>query len=115
MWDLGCQWSFAGLFATALMQAVVVVLSGSVALLSDTIHTSATRLPPSRCGSHSPSLARMGASRRFTFGYGRVENMAGVVVVLIILFSAVVAGYQAIDRIFNPRPVEFLELWRWPQ
>jgi cation diffusion facilitator family transporter len=50
----------------------------------------------------------LGASRRFTFGYGRVEDLAGVVVVLIILFSAVVAGYQAIDRLLNPQPIELL-------
>jgi cation diffusion facilitator family transporter len=101
------KWSFVGLFATALVQAVVVVLSGSVALLSDTIHNfgdAATALPLWIAF----ALARLGASRRFTFGYGRVEDLAGVIVVLIILFSAVVAGYQAIDRLINPQPVGLL-------
>src|ERR671917_2753843 len=89
------KWSFVGLFATALLQLAVVVLSGSVALLSDTIHNfgdAATAIPLWIAF----ALARLGASRRFTFGYGRVEDLAGVVVVLIILFSAVVAGYQAV-------------------
>jgi len=36
LWAL--KWSFVGLLATALFQVVVVVLSGSVALLADTIH-----------------------------------------------------------------------------
>jgi cation diffusion facilitator family transporter len=53
-------------------------------------------------------LSRLGASRRFSFGYGRVEDLAGVIVVLIILFSAVVAGYQAIDRLIQPQPVGLL-------
>jgi len=54
------------------------------------------------------ALSRLGASRRFTFGYGRVEDLAGVMVVLIILFSAVVAGYQAVERIIHPQPVGML-------
>jgi cation diffusion facilitator family transporter len=101
------KWSFAGLFATALLQLAVVVLSGSVALLSDTIHNfgdAATAIPLWIAF----ALARLGASRRFTFGYGRVEDLAGVIVVLIILFSAIVAGYQAVERLINPRPIELL-------
>jgi len=101
------KWSFVGLFATALVQIVVVLLSGSVALLSDTIHNfgdAATAIPLGIAF----GLARLGASRRFTFGYGRVEDLAGVIVVLIILFSAVVAGYQAIDRLIHPQPVGLL-------
>ena len=101
------KWSFVALFATALVQLGVVLLSGSVALLSDTIHNfgdAATALPLWIAF----ALARLGASRRFPYGYGRVEDLAGVVVVLIILFSALVAGYQAIERLINPQPVGFL-------
>src|SRR5215203_5304448 len=101
------KWSFIGLLATALLQLAVVLLSGSVALLSDTIHNfgdAATAIPLGIAF----ALTRLGASRRFTFGYGRVEDLVGVVVVLIILFSAVVAGYQAIDRLIHPQPIELL-------
>jgi len=105
MWAV--KWSFIGLFITALVQVVVVLLSGSVALLSDTIHNfgdAATAVPLGIAF----ALSRLGASRRFPFGYGRVEDLAGVVVVLIILFSAVVAGYQAIERLLNPQPIGLL-------
>jgi cation diffusion facilitator family transporter len=101
------KWSFVGLFATALVQIVVVVLSGSVGLLSDTIHNfgdAATALPLWIAF----ALTRLGGSRRFSFGYGRVEDLAGVMVVLIILFSAIVAGYQAIERLIHPQPVGLL-------
>jgi cation diffusion facilitator family transporter len=101
------KWSFVGLFITAVLQLGVVVLSGSVALLSDTIHNfgdAATAIPLWIAF----ALAQLGASRRFTFGYGRVEDLAGVIVVLIILFSAIVAAYQAVERLINPRPVELL-------
>lgn len=101
------KWSFAVLMVTALMQIVVVFFSGSVALLSDTIHNfgdAATAIPLGIAF----ALGRLGASRRFTFGYGKAEDLAGVAVVLIILFSAVVAGYQALDRLIDPRPIGLL-------
>ena len=107
MWAV--KWSFVGLFVTALLQVVVVVLSGSVALLSDTIHNFGDALTAVPLWI-AFALGRWGSSRRFTFGYGRVEDLAGVVVVLIILFSAIVAGYQAVERLFNPQPVGLL-LW----
>src|SRR5215210_2709873 len=101
------KWSFIGLFATALVQIIVVFLSGSVGLLSDTIHNfgdAATAVPLWIAF----ALTRLGTSRRFPFGYGRFEDLAGVIVVFIILFSAVVAGYEAIDRLLNPQPVGYL-------
>ena len=101
------KWSFVGLFITALLQLVVVLLSGSVALLSDTIHNfgdAATAVPLWLAF----ALTRLGTSRRFPFGYGRVEDRAGVIIVLIILFSAVVAGYQAIERLLHPEPIGLL-------
>ena len=101
------KWSFVGLFATALVQIVVVVLSGSIALLSDTIHNfgdAATAVPLWIAF----ALTRLGTSRRFPYGFGRVEDLAGVMVVLIILFSAVVAAYQAIERIIHPQPLGLL-------
>ena len=101
------KWSFVGLFATALVQIVVVMLSGSVGLLSDAIHNfgdAATAIPLWIAF----ALTRLGDSRRFPFGYGRVEDLAGVMVVLIILFSAIVAGYQAIERLIHPQPVGLL-------
>src|SRR5215467_15084477 len=98
------KWSLIGLGATAVFQAVVVFFSGSIALLADTIHNIAD------AGTAIPlwiafSLARRPASRRFTYGLGRVEDVAGLAIVLIILFSALVAGYQAIDRLIHPFPV----------
>jgi len=53
-------------------------------------------------------LARRKPTQTFTYGYGRVEDFAGIVIVLIILFSALVAGYQAIDRLIHPHPVMHL-------
>jgi cation diffusion facilitator family transporter len=85
MWAV--KWSFAVLFVTALVQVVVVALSGSVGLLSDTIHNFGDALTAVPLWV-AFALSRLRARRRFPFGYGRVEDLAGVMVVLIILFSA---------------------------
>ena len=92
------KWSFAGLLVMALLQVVIVYFSGSVALLSDTIHNlgDATTAIPLWIAF---ALARRRSSPRFTYGYGKVEDLAGVVIVLIILFSAVTAGYEALQRL----------------
>jgi cation diffusion facilitator family transporter len=101
------KWSFVGLFATAAFQIVIVMFSGSVALLADTIHNigdAATALPLWIAF----RLARRKPTKRFTYGYGRVEDLAGLAIVLTILVSAVVAGYESMDRFFHPQTVKHL-------
>ena len=101
------KWSFVILGVTAALQLGIVVLSGSVALLADTIHNvgdAATAVPLWIAF----LFARRRASARFTYGFGRVEDLAGVIVVLIIVGSAIVAGYEAIHRLLHPQPITFL-------
>ena len=101
------KWSFLGLMVTAVLQVGVVVISNSVALLSDTIHNfgdAATAIPLWIAF----SFARLKPSKRFTYGYGRVEDLAGIAIVLTILFSAIYAGYESINRFFNPKTVGHL-------
>ncbi|GAA3437075.1 cation diffusion facilitator family transporter [Kutzneria kofuensis] len=100
-------WSFAALFVTAVAQLAVVLVSGSVALLGDTIHNFADALTAVPLGV-AFLLGRRAATRRYTYGLGRAEDLAGVVVVLIIAGSAVVAGWQAVDRLFHPQTVDHL-------
>lgn len=101
------KWSFVGLLGTAALQALVVALSGSVALLADTIHNvgdSATAIPLWIAF----ALARRPPSKRFTYGFGRVEALAGVAIVVVILLSALVAGYQSYQRLVHPQSVTYL-------
>jgi len=100
--------SFIGLMITAIMQVVIVYYSSSVALLADTIHNfgdASTAIPLWIAF----SLSRRSKTRRYTYGFGRAEDLAGLAVIGLILFSAMVAGYQAIDRIINPQEIGFLE------
>jgi len=105
IWAL--KWSLIGLMATAILQAVIVYYSGSVALLADTIHNvgdALTAVPlwlAFRMSTWKPT-------KRFTCGYGRVEDLAGIAIVLTILFSAVLAGYESTNRLFHPQVVQFL-------
>ncbi|WP_159662906.1 cation diffusion facilitator family transporter, partial [Streptomyces mexicanus] len=99
--------SLAVLGATALAQALVVAGSGSVALLGDTVHNAADALTAVPLGV-AFVLGRRAATRRFTYGYGRAEDLAGLVVVLTIAASAVFAAWAAVERLLDPRPVQHL-------
>jgi cation diffusion facilitator family transporter len=99
--------SLAGLAVTAAIQAVVVMLSGSVALLGDTMHNVAdalTALPLLIAF----RLARKPASDRYTYGYGRAEDLAGLFVIAMITLSSALAGYEAITRLIHPQSVSHL-------
>ena len=99
--------SLAVLLATALLQGVVVVFSGSVALLGDTLHNVADALTavPLLIAFR---LALRPATKRFTYGYGRAEDLAGIFVVAMIALSSAVAAYEAINRLINPQQVTHL-------
>lgn len=98
------KWSFVILAITSVIQLAVVYITGSVALLADTIHNigDATTAIPLW---FAFVLARRKPSKTFNYGLGRVEDLAGILIVAIILFSALVAAYEAIDRLIHPRPI----------
>jgi cation diffusion facilitator family transporter len=99
--------SLLGLGATALFQVVIVFFSGSTALLADTIHNfgdAVTSIPLWIAF----ALQRRARSRRFTYGYGRTEDVAGVIIVGLIFFSACVAGFESIRKLIEPQPVTHL-------
>jgi cation diffusion facilitator family transporter len=101
------KWSCVALLVTACVQLIVVAFSGSVALLADTLHNfgdAATALPLWVAF----ALARRRPSERFTYGLGRFEDLAGMAIVLIMAFSACVAGYEAVARLIHPEPVTHL-------
>jgi cation diffusion facilitator family transporter len=93
--------------ATAAAQAFVVVASGSVALLGDTLHNVADALTGVPLGI-AFLLGRRPATRRFTYGFGRAEDLAGLAVVLTIAASALLAGWTAVDRLLHPAPMTHL-------
>jgi cation diffusion facilitator family transporter len=101
------KWSLVILACTAVVQIVVVVLTGSVALLADTVHNAGDALTAVPLWI-AFSYARRPATRRYTYGFGRVEDLAGIAVVLAILFSALFAGYESVLRIVHPETITHL-------
>ena len=101
------KWSFAVMAITAVLQLAVVLFSGSVALLADTIHNfgdAMTAVPLWVAF----TLARRRPTETFNYGLGRVEDLAGIIIVLIILLSAILAGYEAINRLLHPQGISGL-------
>ena len=96
--------SLVVLGVTALIEAAVVAISGSVALLGDTLHNAADALTAVPLGI-AFVVGRRPPTRRYTYGYGRAEDLAGIVIVVIIAASSVLAAYEAIDRLAHPQPV----------
>lgn len=101
------QRSLICLGLTALVQLAVVLLSGSVGLLADTIHNFAdasTALPLWLAF----SLSRRAPTRRYTYGFGRAEDLAGIFVVLMIAGSSGLAAWESVQRLLHPQPISHL-------
>ncbi len=97
--------SLVVLLLTAFFQVVIVVISGSTALLADTIHNFADAL------TSIPLLIAFAYSRRkptrsLTYGYGRLEDLGGIIIIIIILFSALVALNESIQKFINPTEIK---------
>ena len=99
--------TLAVLGLTALVQAVVTGLSGSVALLGDTLHNAADALTAVPLGV-AFVLGRRPPTRRYTYGYGRAEDLAGTAIVLTIAASSALAAWEAVTRLIHPHHVSDL-------
>ena len=96
------------LLATTALQLGVVFISGSVALLADTVHNFSDALTAIPLWV-AFVLGRRAASRRYPYGLGRAEDIAGLFIVVVVALSSIVAAWQSIERLINPHPLE--NLW----
>ena len=96
--------SLAAMMATAILQMVIVAISGSIALLADTLHNlgHAVTTIPLVIAFH---LGRRAASRKYPYGFRRAEDLAGVLISLVIAASIVLIVFESIDALVNPRPL----------
>jgi cation diffusion facilitator family transporter len=99
--------SLIALGITTLAQVAIVIISGSVALAADTIHNFSDALTAIPLWI-AFSLGTRAPSRRYTYGFGRAEDLAGLFVVAMITMSAIIAGYEAIMRLIHPVPIDHL-------
>jgi cation diffusion facilitator family transporter len=84
------SWSLLVLFITAFLQVGVFAYSNSVALFADLIHN------------FGDALTALPLGLAFFFRNETGEKWAGYFVVLVIFISALVAGYAAVTRFFDP-------------
>ena len=78
--------------------------TGSAALLADTIHNFSDALTAVPLWI-AFAVGRKAATRRYTYGYGRAEDLAGLFIVAMITLSAILAGYESIRRVIDPQPI----------
>ena len=106
--QLGIRTVWIALFVlslTAVLQIGIVAISGSVALLSDTAHNIGDSINsiPLLVAFY---LARRVATRRYTYGCGRAEDVAGIFIVLSIVVSAGIVFWESGQKLFNPQPLQ---------
>lgn len=100
--------SLIALGVTAALQLVVVVISSSVALLADTVHNVSDALTAVPLWV-AFVVGRRAATRRYTHGFGRAEDLAGIFILAMIALSAIIAAVESIRRFFEPQQVT--NLW----
>ena len=96
--------ALALLTGTSILQIIIVLWSGSVALFADTVHNIGDGLNsiPLLIAFY---LARRAATRRYTYGFARAEDVAGIFIVLSIAFSAVMIFWESFQKLFDPQPL----------
>jgi cation diffusion facilitator family transporter len=101
--------SLIALLATSCLQVVLVAATGSVALLADTIHNFADALTAVPLWI-AFAVGRRAATRRYTYGYSRAEDLAGLFVLAMIALSSALAAWESVDRLVSPRPISNLAM-----
>lgn len=98
------QISFIALAVTAIVQIAVVLFSGSIALMSDSLHNLADALTAIPLGV-AFWIGKRKANNRYTYGYGRAEDIAGIFIVLLIASSSFLVLYESINRLLHPQNI----------
>lgn len=101
------KWSLVGLVLTAILQAIVFWLSGSVALLADLIHNIGDAMTAVPLGV-AFLVSRRKPTPRFSYGFARLEDLAGVMIVVIVLLSAMITAYESVERFYHPQSLDHL-------
>jgi cation diffusion facilitator family transporter len=92
--------SALGLFATGALELVLAVLTHSVGLLSDALHN-LSDVSTSALVFFGFRVSKRPSSTRFSYGYERAEDLAGLGVALVIWGSAVFAGIESYRKLID--------------
>lgn len=87
--------------AAAVVEILAAVVSGSASVLADGLHNSGDVLTTFvLLGAFA--LARRPATRRFPSGYGRIEDIATLIIVVVIVTTAAVAAVESVRKLIHP-------------
>jgi len=89
---------------TAAVELGITALSGSVALLGDAVHNVADALTAFPLAL-AFWLGRKPATRRYTYGFGRAEDLAGIFIVAVVMASTAYAAVVSIERLIHPTTI----------
>ncbi len=91
------------------MKLVVGILSGSVSIISEAIHSSMD-LAAALMAFFSIRFAQRPADRNHPYGHEKVENVSGVIEAILIFVAAGLIIVEAVRKALNAEPLEHLEL-----
>jgi cation diffusion facilitator family transporter len=95
--------------AMMIFEIVGGLMFGSIALVADGLHMS-THAGALLLAALAYTFARRYASdQRFTFGTGKLGDLAGFSSAIVLAMIALLIAYEAVTRIFSPVPIHFRE------
>src|SRR6266516_1002569 len=103
------QISTAGMFIVAAIQFVIAGIGGSAGLFADALHNLGDVLTTVALWI-AFVIARRAANQRYTYGYHRTEDLAGIFIVLVIIASAVAGAVESILKLTSGAPPTQLPL-----
>jgi cation diffusion facilitator family transporter len=92
------QISTAGMFAVAAIQFIIAGIGGSAGLFADALHNLGDVLTTVALWIAFVISSRA-ANQRYTYGYYRAEDLAGIFIVLVIIASAVAGAVESILKL----------------
>lgn len=87
-----------------LLKIIAGVLSGSVSIISEAIHSSMD-LIASLIALFSVSVSSKPADKNHPYGHGKIENISGVIEGLLIFIAAFLIIKESIHKIMNPSEI----------
>jgi len=92
------QISTAGMFIVAAIQFAIATIGGSAGLFADALHNLGDVLTTVALWI-AFVLSTRAANQRYTYGYHRSEDLAGIFIVLVIIASAIAGAWESIQKL----------------
>jgi cation diffusion facilitator family transporter len=101
------RWVVAMTAATMVLEIAAGVVFGSMALLADGLHM-ASHAAALGLAAFAYAYARRHAhDRRFSFGTGKVNSLAGFASAVVLVLFAVIMGIESVSRFLEPVPIAY--------